>query len=102
MAEITPGRINHLKGEVLEECYRIASDLGLDMEGEAIRHGLFTQKQVRDAFDGFPPRVSLTRLVDFMFVLREHYNFRLPDEGLIPDEPYLPFEDGDDDDGIPW
>ncbi|AJP71703.1 hypothetical protein [Sphingomonas hengshuiensis] len=102
MAAVTPGRIQYLKGELLDECYRIADDLGLDLEGEAIRHGLLTPRQVRNAFDGMPPRLSLTRLVDFLFTLRSRYNFPLPEEEFISDEPCLPFHEGDDDDGIPW
>ena len=105
MAAVTPGRIQYLKGELLDECYRIADDLGLDLEGEAIRHGLLTARQVRNAFNGIPPRLSLTRLVDFLFALRERYNFpQSEEEFCIPAEPFLPFDgNGDDaDDGIPW
>ncbi|WP_328276244.1 hypothetical protein [Sphingobium sp.] len=94
MTEITPYRIELLKAELAGECSRIAADLGLDVEGEAIRHGLFTPKQARGAFDGGSPRVSLARLVDFMFTLRTLYNYSLPDDGFTPD--------AEDDDGIPW
>jgi hypothetical protein len=94
MISDTSPNITFLKAEVARECSRIATDLGLDVEGEAVRHGLFTISQARGAFDGCPTRVSLTRLLGFMFTLRTLYNYNLPYEGPVDDEPF--------DDGIPY
>lgn len=85
--------VSFLKAEVARECARIAFDLGLDVEGEAVRRGLLTPAQARGAFDGCPERVSLVRLLDFMFSLRTLYNYSLPYDGSVDDEP---------DDDVPW
>lgn len=102
MTIITPLRIHQLKQELVADCQRIAAELGCDLEGEMIRRGLCSPTQARYAARGKVPRVSLARLLDFTFVLRDAVWDRFANMA----DCYGPYDDGVDaygsDDNIPY